>query len=532
MSIVQEINVEEHPALCKLHEAAALANECRIEYKDGQWETHGDSVDCALSLMAKKAGFDKESLLKKYPYINSIPYESQQKFAASFHEKKGKAYVFVKGAVETLLEMCSTQLTETGNAPLSNEAIKQQEKELSTQQYRVLAFAYGEVELKKNYTKEDLTNLSFLGMAGMIDPLRAEAKPAIEACRGAGIEVVMVTGDHPDTAFAIARELSLSKNKQEVVTGKQLNEAKEQSNDALDALTSKSKVYARVEPGQKLDIVDSLIRGGHFVAVTGDGVNDAPALKHAHVGVAMGKGGTDVARESSEIIITDDNFASIISGIEEGRTAYANIRKIVFFLISTSMAEVFMFLGAILLALPIPLFATQLLWLNFATSIIQDVAHAFDPPEGDELKKPPRDPEEPIFDRLMTSRITIIAMVMGCISLAEFYWMLTYGNYSDADARNIILLQFVLFENVIAINSRSENISFFAQPLMKNPLLIYGTLLAQAMHIAAMYMPGLSDVLYIKPVSLIEWSALLCIALIPMAVIELEKWIRRKWFPA
>lgn len=524
MSLAQEIDIKKQLSLQKLYEAATLANEGWLEKKDGRWRTYGDAVDGALLMMAKKAGFTRDALLTEYPQHAHLPYESQQKFSASMHKKDGKIYVFVKGAVETLLEICSGQM----EGELNKNTVKQQEQELSERQYRVLAFAYGIISKKDSYTKDDLKGLTFLGITGMRDPLRVEAAPSIESCCQAGIDVAMITGDHPDTAFAIAKELSLSKKKEEVVTGRELDKAKEQSEEAMDALTRKSKVYARVEPGQKLDIVDSLIRDGHFVAVTGDGVNDAPALKHAHVGVAMGKKGTDVARESAEIILTDDNFSSIVSGIEEGRAAYANIRKIVFFLISTSMAEVFMFLGAILMGLPIPLFATQLLWLNFATSIIQDVAHAFDPPEGNELKQPPRDPKESMFNRLMTTRIIITATTMGLISFAEFYWMLQYGNYSADDARNIVLLQFVLFENVIALNSRSENLSFFAQPLMKNPLLIYGTLAAQAMHIAAMYTPGLSDVLYIHPVSLAEWGVLLVIALIPMVVIELEKWVRRK----
>ena len=527
MSVIQEIDARQHAVLRKLHEAAVLANEGWLEDKDGAWRAHGDAVDGALLAMARKAGFTRLSMLEDFPQVAHIPYESHQKFAATFHEKDGAAMVFVKGAVETLAAMCACQAAEDGHEPLNIGLIRQQESDLSVQQYRVLAFACGEIKRKALYTPGDLSGLTFLGMAGLRDPLRPEAKPAIEACHQAGIDVVMITGDHPDTAFAIARELSLSQNRQEVVIGAQLQKAKDRGEEALDALTRTGKVYARAEPGQKLDIVESLMRNGHFVAVTGDGVNDAPALKHAHVGIAMGKKGTDVARESAEIIITDDNFASIVAGIAEGRVAYANIRKIVFFLISTSAAEVLVFLGALLLNLPIPLFATQLLWLNFATSIIQDVALAFDAPEGDELKRPPRDPRESLFDRLMITRIALIAGVMGGVSLAEFYWMLNVGGYSGPDARNIVLFQFILFENVIALNSTSETLSLFGRHLLNNPLLIYGVLAAQAMHIAALYTPGLSTVLHIHPISLKEWSILLALALLPMLAIEAEKWLRR-----
>jgi Ca2+-transporting ATPase len=528
MGVSQDINVSENPALLMLFHAALLANEGELSCGKDGWQEQGDAVDCSLLVMAKKAGLSREEALKDYPPIAHIPYESQAKFSASIHEKDGKTWVFAKGAVETLLTFCRSQTQGEDKATLNHDAIKAQEQNLSGQQYRVLAFAYGEIERKPHYEASDLHGLTFLGMTGMGDPLRAEVKPALKDCRDAGIDVVMITGDHPQTAFAIAKELSLAGDMSQVVTGNQFRTANEQGQEAVDALTRNSKVYARVEPGQKLEIVDSLIRDGHFVAVTGDGVNDAPALKHAHVGVAMALKGTDVARESADIIITDDNFASIVSGIEEGRTVYSNIRKIVFFLITTSFAEVCMFIAAIASGLPIPLFATQLLWLNFATSIIQDVALAFEPPEGDELKQPPRNPKDSIFDRLMKTRILITATTMGIIAFAEFYWMLNVGGYSVEDARNLLLLQFVLFENVIVLNSQSETQSFFSHPLMRNPLLIYGTLAAQAMHIAAMYTPGLSDALHIHPVSMAEWVSLLGIALIPMAVIECEKWVQRK----
>lgn len=521
-----------YPALKQLIEAATLANEGEIEEKDGEWQGKGDSVDVALLFMAKKLGIDQSSLQKDYPEKDRIPYESEQKYAASFHEGDKNTRICVKGAVETLLEMSKKQATKKQSGKLDKSAITDQENELSQQQYRVLAFAGGEFKKKDDFDDKDLENLTFLGMVGLRDPIRDEVGDAIKECKQAGIEVTMITGDHPDTAYAIAKELNLCEDKDEVVSGKSIgkvsNDNEDNAKKELDKLTEKAKVYARVEPKQKLSIVESLSRNGHFVAVTGDGVNDAPALKHAHVGVAMGKKGTDVAKESADIILTDDNFASIVAGVEEGRVAYNNIRKIVFFLVSTGMAEILLFIGAIALNMPVPLFATQLLWLNFVTNGIQDVAHAFDPADGTELKEKPRDPEEPIFNKLMISRIAIAALTIGSIGFTVFWWLLNHG-YSIEEARNLTVLQLVLFENVMALNSRAETKSFFQQPFMKNPVLIYGTIAAQVLHIGAMYTPWLSDVLYIQAVTLKEWSILLGFALILMVVLEIEKWIRRNW---
>jgi Ca2+-transporting ATPase len=527
MSIAKEMDCRMHNGLTWLQHAAVMANEGVLEEKDGDWSATGDSVDCSLLIMAKKAGFHTEEIGKDYIVCGVIPYESRRKCSAVIVEKEGKWLAFVKGAVETLLAMSTQQMGSQGPEALATDTILAQQKALSAEQYRVLAFAYGEVVAKEQYGIEDLQALIFLGMVGMTDPLRPEAKDAIAACHEAGIHTIMVTGDHPDTAGAIAKELHLTHGVQTVVTGPDLRRAQRDDEQALDALTQTATVYARVEPAQKLDIVDSLIRGGHFVAVTGDGVNDAPALRHAHVGVAMGLKGTDVARESADIILTDDHFASIVAGVEEGRIAYNNIRKIVFFLIATSVAEVAIFLAAIALVMPMPLIATQLLWLNFATSIIQDVALAFEPAEGNELKNPPRAPQESLFDRLMLIRIAIVSGCMALISFGQFYWMIEIGGYDEAQARNLVLLQFVLFENVIVLNCRSETQSFFSGQFFSNPLLLYGTIAAQLIHIAALHMPFLQDALHIQPVSWQEWLILLGFAGVLMAVMEWEKALRR-----
>jgi Ca2+-transporting ATPase len=363
---------------------------------------------------------------------------------------------------------------------------------------------------------------------GIIDPLRSEAKAAVTACREAGIAVAMVTGDHPTTAATIARELNLIDAPDQVVTGPQLKAAGGEAE--VDALVRRGRVFARVEPQQKLEIVQSLQRSGYFVAVSGDGANDAPALRAAQVGVAMGESGTDVARETADIIITDDNFASIVAGVEEGRIAYANVRKVIYLLISTGAAELVLFALSLMAGLPLPLLAVQLLWLNLVTNGIQDVALAFEPGEGDELRRPPRAPREPVFDRLMIQRVVLAACVMGVTAFLLFQWLLNAG-FSVDQARNSTLLLMVLFENVNVFNSRSETLSAFRHNPLRNKLVLIGTIVAQLIHIGAMYTPWISDVLHIEPVSLREWVMLLAAALSILVVMEVFKAVHNRLPP-
>jgi magnesium-transporting ATPase (P-type) len=333
----------------------------------------------------------------------------------------------------------------------------------------------------------------------------------------------MVTGDHPVTACAIGRELDLLQDESQVVTGPQLKTAA--SDAEIDQMTRGATVFARVEPKQKLDIVHSLQRNGNYVAVSGDGANDAPALRSAQVGVAMGKNGTDVARETAEIIITDDNFESIVDGVEEGRIAYANVRKVIFLLVSTGAAELVLFVLAMITALPLPLLAVQLLWLNLVTNGIQDIALAFEPGEGHELDRPPRPPKEAIFNRIMLERVIISAIVIGVVAFGLFKFLLDQG-FSVEQARNSTLLLMVLFENVHVFNCRSETLSVFRHNPLRNKLLLGGTVIAQLVHIGAMYTPWLGDVLGARPVTFEQWLMLLGLALSVMLVMELHKWFR------
>jgi magnesium-transporting ATPase (P-type) len=340
--------------LARLVRAAALCNEGALAHRDGQWTAHGDAVDVALLVLAHKAGVRRHEVLAGLPLVKSIPYESERRFAATLHQADGTRLAFVKGALERVLPMCSRMATVAGDRPLDRGAVERQAHALTAAGYRVLAVASGESpEIRDaEWSEADLRDLTLLGLAGMTDPLRPEARSAVEACRQAGIRVAMVTGDHPQTALAVARELTLADRIEQVVTGPQLAEAEQAGPERIDALTGHAAVFARVEPQQKHALVESLTRQGHFVAVTGDGANDAPALRAAHVGIAMGRRGTDVARESADLILTDDNFASIVSGVQEGRVAYNNVRKVIFLLVSTGAAEVVIMLLALVAGLP------------------------------------------------------------------------------------------------------------------------------------------------------------------------------------
>ena len=510
-----------------LARAAVLANEGFLGHRDGSWVHNGDAVDVALLVLGHKLGLVQPELVTHAPPLGEIPFEPENRYSASLNRIDGREIASVKGAPERLLTLCDNMLTAGGIRPINRERITQQAEALAEQGHRLIAIASGEVTRHpdEEFASGHLRSLTLLGLVGMDDPPREGAREALAACRRAGICVAMITGDHPTTAFHIARDLGLAKNESQVTTGPELAQAQQQGETALDALVTRSRVFARTEPHQKLDIVQSLQRLGHFTAMTGDGANDAPAIRAAHVGVAMGKGGTDVARETADLIIADDHFASIVAGVEEGRIAYANVRKVIFLLISTGAAEILLFTLALLSGLPLPLLAVQLLWLNLVTNGIQDIALAFEPGEGDELKRPPRSPSEPIFNRLMVERVLVSALVMGGIGFTAYQWFIGQG-WSLDEARNGTLLLMVLFENVQVFNSRSETQSALRHNPLRNRLLLFGTLAAQAIHIGAMYVPWLANILHIAPVSLQQWTELLVMALVLLVVMELHKWWR------
>ncbi len=521
--ITLEQGVGDSETLDRLIHAGMLSNESTLEVKAGIAEGVGDSVDLAFLILGLKHGLDPD--MRVSVERASIPYESENAYSASIDEMPHGIELFVKGSFE--------QIAAMSRPSDSLEQLRVAVEEIASEGYRVLALAHRQLESVPDDPESALVDLEPLGIVAMIDPLRSEVIEAVKDCRDASIRVAMVTGDHPATASVLAGELGLgrfgiTRRQDRVVTGAELAAAAEQGDDSFDSLVDGTRVFARVAPDQKMTIVDSLINKGEFVAVTGDGINDAPALKHAHLGIAMGKRGCDVARESADMILTDDNFASIVHGVREGRVVYNNIRKVIFLLISTGAAEITLIMLSILFGMPLPLLPLQLLWLNLVTNGIQDVALVFEPEEGDELKRPPRSPDEPIFDRLMIERVVVNAVFMGCLAFAVFYYQMASGA-DETSARNMTLLLMVLFENVHVFNSRSERLSIFKQSFFSNPFLLFGMLAAQGIHILAMHSTLLGGVLEISPVSFSDWGGLLSIALLLVLIDETHKaWLERQ----
>lgn len=510
-----------HANLEALARAGVLCNESDLHHRDDSWIWRGDAVDIALLSMGHKLGLSREAVLGEFLQVKQVPFEPEHQFAATFHQANEAVAVFVKGAPERVLDMCARRDDGEARRILEETVIQ-----MAEQGYRVLALAEGKVP--GGIAASDLSarpsDLRFLGFVGMIDPLRPGVCQAVKDCQQAGVSVSMVTGDHRLTALAIARDLGLAEHEDQVATGADLLE---KAPEQLIEIVQRGRVFARVAPRQKLQIVEAARQAGHFVAVTGDGVNDAPALRAANIGVAMGRSGTDVAREAAELVLSDDNFATIVAGIEEGRVAYDNIRKVIFLLVSSGAAEVVLMGLAIFTGIPyLPLLPVQLLWLNLVTNGIQDVALAFEGNEGDVLRRKPRPPGEPIFDRLMIERISVTALVMGVVSFLAFRWLLpAEARESDViSARNSLLLLLVLFENIHLGNCRSETKSALLLSPLRSPVLLLGTIAAFLVHVAAMHLPLGQSVLGTAPVLWDRGLLLLALAFTILPVMEFHKW--------
>lgn len=514
------IDPTELPELIDLARVGTLCNEADLHKHGDDWSWRGDPTEIALLSFGHKLGLVRDTLLESHPLVNEIPFEAEHRFAATYHAYDGTTLATVKGAPERILQMCDTESPETV------ERTRKAAENLARSGYRVLAAAQAQTEgvMAESDSPPAPEALRLLGLVCMIDPLRPATRDAIQTCHDAGIDVAMVTGDHPGTAASIGRTLGLVDDEADVLLGDQVEEF---SDAELDEAIEGTRVFARVAPHHKLRIVEAAQRRGSFVAVTGDGVNDAPALKRANIGVAMGRTGTDVAREAADLVISDDNFATIVAGIEEGRVAYNNIRNVIFLLVSTGAAEVVLVALSVIGGYPLPLLPVQLLWLNLVTNGIQDVALAFEPALGNELRDPPRATQEPVFNRVMIRRTIISALVMGLVAFAVFVYLLEAG-WSEPAARNVVLLLMVLFEIVHIGNCRSETVSAFRLSPLRAPILLVGTLSAFAIHLLTMHSAFGQHVLSVEPVDATVWAALFACALTVLVAMEIEKAMRRK----
>lgn len=476
----------------------------------------GDSVDIAFLVLGKKAKVSTS----KTKIISMIPYESENKYSCVFYQKNEKIHCTVKGSLEVIANFCKIDKKTI-------DKINAQNEELASLGYRVIALADGPVRSKKNYSEKDIKNLEFKGLVGFIDPIRREAISSIRECRKAGIKVLMITGDHPSTAFHIAKELELTTSFKDVTTGEEVDKYLKAGEDAFDVFISKKRIFTRVTPLQKLSIVESLKRQGEFVAVTGDGVNDAPALKRANIGIAMGSG-TDIAKETANMIVIDDNFTSIVRGIKEGRIAYSNIRKIIFFLISCGLAEVLFFCLAILTDLPMPLVAVQLLWLNVVTDGLQDFALSFEKGESDLMNRKPESPSSSLFNKKMIGEIAISGLSIGLIVFFVWYILIKEFKMDIALARGYIMTLMVFIQNFHAFNCRSENHSAFSVGLFSNWIFILAVFSSIGLQFLVMENDVLSNFLATSSIPLMHVVYLVLISFAILIIVEVYKFFRRR----
>lgn len=499
-----------------------INNEGTIEKKKKKIIPIGDSIDVAFLILGMKTNVNKDDI----EIIDVIHYESEKKYSAVFYRYEDKIHCTVKGSIEKVIDFSNNMMVNNKKEPIDSDLLIKQNEDLAKEGYRVIALADGIIKTKKeSYTEEDIKELNFYGLVGFIDPIREEAKVSVNECKTAGIKVIMVTGDHPLTAFAIGKELGIVTDYSEVTTGLEVSKHFKLGQKEFDNFIKDKKVFTRVTPMDKLEIVESLKRNGEFVAVTGDGVNDAPAIKSGNIGIAMGSG-TDVSKETATMIITDDNFKSIVTGIKEGRTAYSNIRKVAYMLLSCGFAEVFFFVMSIVLDLPMPLVAIQLLWLNIVTDGLQDFSLSFEKSEKNIMKEKPRNPKESIFDKDLLIEVLLSGLTIGIIVFSVWYFLLTKLNMEVSLARGYIMVLMVFMQNIHVFNCRSEKQSTFKMSIKDNPLIVFSIVVAIILQIIIMEVPILSHFLQTSTVPIIDMLILLMISSIILFVMELYKMIR------
>ncbi len=526
------IKVEDIGDFQTLLSISALANDANLEKTSDGYKVIGDPTEGALITLAGKGNINKQSINKEFPRIEEIPFDSDRKMMTTFHKDyiPSKIVSFTKGAPDIIINRC-TRISMDGKILDFDDTLKKEVLKVnsifSKDALRVLAFAYKEYNTLPNTISPDSNevDMTFIGLVGMIDPARPEAKDAIAKCKEAGIKTVMITGDYKETAFAIAKELGMAESIDEAMMGEELNKI---SDEELREVVKDIKVYARVSPEHKVRIVSALKANGEITAMTGDGVNDALALKRADIGVSMGITGTDVAKNTAELILTDDNFASIVSAVEEGRIIYSNIKKFVFFLLSCNIGEIFLVFTSILLNLPVPLLAIQLLWLNLVTDSFPALALGVEKGDPDIMDTPPRNPNEPILTKNMLLGILLQSLAVGVAALLAYRWGLTtYADNIDK-ARTIAFTSLITAELLRAYSSRSQKYTLFKIGFFTNRTLVYGTLFSFILLLGVLYIPFMQPIFYTFALGIKDWAAILEYAFIPLIIGEISKLFIKK----
>ena len=505
-----------------LFRALALNNDAHL---DNHSKIQGEPTEVALLEAAQTAGFDKEVLEQKMPRIKELPFDSERQRMTTFHRTDSIVIAFTKGSPETVVSKCNRSFSTNEN--IDRTALLGTAGVMAAEGLRVLAFAYRNwPELPVTQNLEELeSELIFLGFVGLIDPPRLGVKEAVALCKSAGITPVMITGDHPATAGAIARELGiLLDNNKGIMTGPELARLDQAE---FQSVVEKIRVYARVDPTQKIRIVQALQDKGEIVAMTGDGVNDAPALKVANIGIAMGKGGTDVAREAAHMVLLDDNFATIVQSIRQGRRLYDNIRKFIRYAVTTNSAEILTILLAPLLGLPIPLLPIHILWINLVTDGLPSLALTSEPAERGVMRRPPRPPQESIFAHGMWQHMVWVGLLMTSLTLLIQSWAY-HSDSTHWQTMVFTVLTLAQLANVLAI--RSEKESLFSIGLFSNRPMTAAIIITVILQMATIYIPALNPIFKTEPLDMAELAICVGAAGIVLIAVEIEKWlVRREW---
>jgi cation-transporting ATPase F len=529
----QRAALDRHEALRETLLAGLLNNDSQLVRDGDRLKVEGDPTEAALIVAAQKSGLVPADTHTAHPRLDVIPFESEHQFMATLHHRgEGLARViFKKGSVERLLERCSHTLSDQGElVPLDIGAVDAAVEHMAAKGLRVLAFARLEVahdqdQLHHDHVREGLT---FLGLQGMIDPPRAEAIVSVRKCQEAGIQVKMITGDHALTARSIARQLGLrggSEGELIAVTGRELEKV---SDADLPDLAERAAVFARVAPEQKLKLVRALQSRGHIVAMTGDGVNDAPALKQADIGVAMGITGTDVAKGAADMLLTDDNFASIEAAVEEGRSVFDNLTKFIIWTLPTNAGEAVILLTAIIFGTALPLLPVQLLWINMATAVLLGLMLVFEPKEHDLMQRPPRDPQQPIITFPLFMRTGLVTLLMFAGAFGAFLWEQQFRGKSIIEARTTVVNVIVMVECFYLLNCRSLLHSMFFVGLWSN-LAVFGGIAAMlGAQLLFTHTALMNRLFHTSPLDAASWLYVFAVGLAAYCVIEFEKWVRRK----